>query len=196
MSGTSALKAVKLFLLSLMQPVQDFFMSVIILQTPGMKNLDCMWLRVWRTSHFGVCIPHNTLSQDGFLADLGHSNSGSKTAIRDMRNTIQGLDDEVLEFVGGDDGLRCSGKTKERMEALTELQMATGLGFCLRVLQLLWMKVRAVFTLERLWLCSRRLVTRSEDRFAGMAVMRLMVLDGILFRGRDTQFLVGQDDLG
>ena len=44
--GTSASKAVKLFLLSLMKPGQDFF----ILQTPGMKNLDCMWLRVWRTS--------------------------------------------------------------------------------------------------------------------------------------------------
>ena len=49
-SGTSAANAVKLFLLSLMQPGQDFFMSVIILRTSGMKNLDCMWLRVWRTS--------------------------------------------------------------------------------------------------------------------------------------------------
>ena len=29
-----------------------------------------------------------------------------------------------------------------------------------------------------------------------MAVMRLMVLDGMSFRGRGAQFLVGQDDLG
>ena len=36
---------------------------------------------------------------------------GSETAIGDVINTIQGLDDEVLEFVGGDDGLRCSGET-------------------------------------------------------------------------------------
>ena len=40
--------------------------------------------------------------------------------------------------------------TKERMEALIELQVVAGLGFCLRVLQLLWMNVRAAITLERL----------------------------------------------
>ena len=28
-----------------------------------------------------------------------------------MVNTIQGLDEEVLELVGSNDGLRCSGKT-------------------------------------------------------------------------------------
>ena len=39
-------------------------------------------------------------------------------------------------------------------------------------------------------------MTRSEDRLAGLAVMRLMVLDGISFRGKDAQLLVGQDDLG
>ena len=49
-SGISASKAVKLFLFSLMQPGQDFFMSVIIFRTPGTKNLDWMWQRVWRTS--------------------------------------------------------------------------------------------------------------------------------------------------
>ena len=62
-------------------------------------------------SHFGVCVQYNTLGQDGFLADQRHSNSGSETAIRDVIYTIPGLDDKVLEFVGGDDGLRCSGKT-------------------------------------------------------------------------------------
>ena len=35
-----------------------------------------------------------------------------------------------------------------------------------------------------------------EDRLAGLAVMRLMVLDGTSFRGREAQFLMGQDDLG
>ena len=38
-SGTSASKAEKLFLFSLMQLGQDFFRSVIIPLTPGMKNL-------------------------------------------------------------------------------------------------------------------------------------------------------------
>ena len=82
------------------------------------------------------------------------------------------------------------------MEVLTELQVVAGLGFCLRVLQFLWMNERAAITLERLWLSLRRLVTRSEDRLAGLAVMRLMVLGGTSFRGRVAQFLMGQDDLG
>ena len=58
------------------------------------------------------------------------------------------------------------------------------------------MKVRVATTLERLWLCSRRLMMRSEDELAGQAVMRLMVLEGRSFRGRDAQFLIGQEDLG
>ena len=62
-------------------------------------------------SHFRMCVPHNTFGQDGFLADQRDSDSGSETAIGDMINTIQGLDDEVLEFVGGYDGLCCSGET-------------------------------------------------------------------------------------
>ena len=48
--GTSASKAAKGFLFSLMQPGQDFFMSVIILKTPGTNNLDFMCERTWRTS--------------------------------------------------------------------------------------------------------------------------------------------------
>ena len=62
-------------------------------------------------SHFRVYVLHNALSQDSFLAGQGHSNSGSETAIRDVINTFQRLDDEVLEFVGGDDSLHFSGKT-------------------------------------------------------------------------------------
>ena len=62
-------------------------------------------------SHFGVCVPYNTLGQDGFLADQKDSDSGSETVIGDVINTIQGLDDKVLDFVGGDDDLHCSGKT-------------------------------------------------------------------------------------
>ena len=85
---------------------------------------------------------------------------------------------------------------EEEMEILTEFQVEVGLGFCLQVLQLLWMKVSAAITLERLWLCSRRLMMRAEDGSAGTAVVRFMNLVGILLMGGDTQFLIGQDDLG
>ena len=85
---------------------------------------------------------------------------------------------------------------EEEMEILTEFQVKAGLGFCLRVLQLLWMKVSAVITLERLWLCSRRLMMRAEDGSAGTAVVRFMILVGSSLMGRDAQLLIGQDDLG
>ena len=39
---------------------------------------------------------------------------------------------------------------EDEMEILTEFQVKVGLGFCLWVQQLLWMKVNAVITLERL----------------------------------------------
>ena len=39
---------------------------------------------------------------------------------------------------------------KDEMEILMEFQVRVGLGFCLQVLQLLWMKVNAGITLERL----------------------------------------------
>ena len=155
--GTSASKAVKLFLLSLMKPGQDFFMSLIILQTPGMKNLDCMWLRVWRTSRpcpILECASHTIhLARMVFLQIRG-------TQIRDTK-----LRSEKWYNSSRDWMMRCLSllvvmtvsaavakhlMTKERMEALTELQVTTGLGFCLRVPQLLCMKVRAVITLERL----------------------------------------------
>ena len=54
---------------------------------------------------------YNTLGRDGFLADQRDSDSRSETAIGDVINTIQELDDEVLEFVSGNDGLRCSNET-------------------------------------------------------------------------------------
>ena len=62
-------------------------------------------------SHFGVCIPYSTLGQDGFLADQRDSDSGSETAIRDKIHSIQMLNVEVFELVGGDDGFLCIGKT-------------------------------------------------------------------------------------
>ena len=68
--------------------------------------------------------------------------------------------------------------TEERMEILTEFQVVVGLGFCLWVLQILWINVRALTTLERLWLRSRRLVMRSEDGLAATVEMTLMVLEG------------------
>ena len=66
----------------------------------------------------------------------------------------------------------------DEMEILTEFQVALGLGFSLRVLQILWINVRALTTLERLWLRSRRLVMRSEDGSEGTVAIRLMVLEG------------------
>ena len=42
----------------------------------------------------------------------------------------------------------------------------------------------------------RRLMTRSEDGLAGRAVMRIMDLEGKSSKGRDAQFLTGQEDLG
>ena len=86
-------------------------------------------------SHFGVCILHNTLSQDGFLADQGHFDTGSKTAIRDLVNTIQGLDDEVLELVGGNGGLHCSGETLDDKGEDGVLDRAPG-GYMVGVLSL------------------------------------------------------------
>ena len=68
--------------------------------------------------------------------------------------------------------------TEERMEILTEFQVALGLGFSLRVLQILWINVRALTTLERLWLRSRRLVMRSEDGLMATVEMALIVLEG------------------
>ena len=53
-----------------------------------------------------------------------------------------------------------------------------GLGFCFWVLQSLWINVRALTTLERLWLHSRRLVMRSEDGSVATVEMTLMVLEG------------------
>ena len=68
--------------------------------------------------------------------------------------------------------------TEERMEILTKFQVVVGLGFCLRVLQILWINVRALTTLERLWLRSRRLVMRLEDGSAATVEIMLMVLEG------------------
>ena len=105
----------------------------------------------------------------------------------------------MLESVGGDEGL-CSREKllmmEEEMKILTEIQVEVGLGFCLQVLQLLWMKVSAAITLERLWLGSRRLMMRVEDGSAGTAVVGFMILVGSSLMGRDAQFLIGQDDLG
>ena len=67
---------------------------------------------------------------------------------------------------------------EERIEILTEFQVVVGLGFCLRVLQILWINVRALTTLERLWLRSRRLVMMSEDGSAATVEITLMVLEG------------------
>ena len=85
-------------------------------------------------------------------------------------------------------------RTKERMEVLMEFQVVVGMGFSLRVLQVLCMSVRAKITLERLWLHSRRLIMRSEDGLVGTVVTRLMVLEGRSCGGRDVHILMGQED--
>ena len=69
-------------------------------------------------------------------------------------------------------------RTEKRMEVLTEFQVLVGLRFCLRVQQILWINVRALTTLERLWLRSRRLVRRSEDGLTATVEMTLIVLEG------------------
>ena len=85
-------------------------------------------------------------------------------------------------------------RTEERIEVLMEFQVVVGTGFCLRGLQALCMNVKAEITLERLWLRSRRLILRLEDRLVGIAAWRLMVLEGRSCRGRDVHILIGQED--
>ena len=79
------------------------------------------------------------------------------------------------------------------MEVLTELQVVGGLGFLLQVLQTLWMRVRAVTTLERLWLWFRRLVMRSVVALTGVEVVRLMDRDGGESERREEHSLIGQE---
>ena len=71
-------------------------------------------------------------------------------------------------------------RTEERMEVggRNSRSWQGWEGFCLRVLQTLWIKVRALTTLERLWLRSRRLVMRSEDGLMATVEMALIVLEG------------------
>ena len=58
-----------------------------------------------------MCVPNKTFGQDGFLTDQRDSDSGPETAIRDVIHSIQRLNDEVFELVGGNDCFRCTGKT-------------------------------------------------------------------------------------
>ena len=83
-----------------------------------------------------------------------------------------------------------------RMEVLTELQVTGGFGFFLQVLQALWMRVRALTTLERLWHPSNRLETRSEVGLTGVEVMRLMERDGVESDRSAELALTGHELLG
>ena len=100
-----------------MQPGQDFLISVFHLVdsrdeelgldvAEGLEDVPTM-------TQFDVCILHNTFCQYGFLADQGNSDLGLETAIGDMLDTVQGLDGEVLDLVGGDNSLHCGGETLE-----------------------------------------------------------------------------------
>ena len=84
---------------------------------------------------------------------------------------------------------------EDEMEVLTVFQVVTGVGLALQSQQALLMKVRALITLERLWVCSRRLVIKSWDWQTGMVVMMLTDLVGVSQAGRDVQIVVGQVDL-
>ena len=138
---------------------------------------------------------NNALCQDALLADQWNSKLGSEIVIWDVKEAFQGLNDEcfnllvaIVSEAEADD--RC-----ERMEFLMEFQGAVGSGFCLQVLQDLFINVRALITLERLWLCCIRLIVRSEDWLIGKAAMMLMVLEGKSQAGSDAQLFVGQEDL-
>ena len=99
----------------------------------GLEDVSAM-------SHFRMWVPHNTFGPDGFLADQRDSDSGSETAIRDVIHSIQRLDDEVFELVGGDDSFRCTGETLNNVGENGGFNRAPGgcrNGFRLRVLQLL-----------------------------------------------------------
>ena len=50
-----------------------------------------------------------------------------------------------------------------------------------------------MITLERLWLCTRRLITRSEEGLTGTATVRLLVLEGRSLEERDAH-MIGQED--
>ena len=55
------------------------------------------------------------------------------------------------------------------------------------------MKVRAATTLERLWLCSRRLIMRLEDMLTSVVLVRLMDREGKESERRDEHSLTGQE---
>ena len=83
-----------------------------------------------------------------------------------------------------------------RMEVLTELQVTGGFGFFLQVLQALWMRVRALTNLERLWHLSNIFEMRSEVGLTGVEVTRLMERDGVESDRSAELGLTGQELLG
>ena len=83
-----------------------------------------------------------------------------------------------------------------RMEVLTELQVTGGFGFFLQVLQALWMRVRALTNLERLWHRSNIFEMRSEVGLTGVEVTRLMERDGVESDRSAELGLTGQELLG
>ena len=55
------------------------------------------------------------------------------------------------------------------------------------------MKVRTASTLERLWLCSKRLMMSLEDTLTGVVMVRLMDREGKELERRDVHSLIGQE---
>ena len=98
-----------------------------------------------------------------------------------MINPVQRLYDEVFHFVSSDDGLHGGGEALDDRGVGGDSDGIPG-GGRVRVLSPgsadLVNKRQASTTLERLWLRSRRLVMRSEDRSAATVEIMLMVLEG------------------
>lgn len=85
--------------------------------------------------------------------------------------------------------------TEAEMEDLMVLQDEDGVGLALLALQALWMKVKALMTLEKLWVFFRRLMITSLEGLTGLVEMRLTDLVTVSLISRDEQGTVGQLDL-
>ena len=71
-----------------------------------MKNYVAEGLEdVAAVSHFRMSVLNNAFCQYCFLTYQRDSNTRPETAIGDMINSVQRLNDEVLEFISGDNSL-------------------------------------------------------------------------------------------
>ena len=110
-SGTLALNAENGFLLSLMQPGQDFFKLVIIFRTPGLKILACMCERTWRTSlpcPSSAWLVEWRVGGGGGLLDECFDLSNFCTSCIIARRAVAKRDDSISKVSPGGVGSRCA----------------------------------------------------------------------------------------